>query len=58
MFNELKRRRAEKEQRTKSGTQSPDLGEHISSSNDEYEGEGEKDGDQEVSLFNFAKIIS
>ncbi|CAG8447252.1 133_t:CDS:2 [Funneliformis mosseae] len=41
-FSELKRRRAEKEQKTKSGSQSPELGEHVSSSNDEYEG-GEKD---------------
>ncbi|GBC09128.1 hypothetical protein RclHR1_08620004 [Rhizophagus clarus] len=45
-FNEFKRRRAEKEQKTKSGSQSPEL-EHGSSSNDEYEGDGEKDGAHE-----------
>lgn len=47
-FNEFKRRRAEKEQKTKSGSQSPEL-EHASSSNDEYEGDGEKDSTHEVS---------
>ncbi|RIA88121.1 hypothetical protein C1645_739631 [Glomus cerebriforme] len=43
-FNEFKRRRAEKEQKTKSGSQSPEPGEPASSSNDEYEGDGDKDG--------------
>jgi RNA polymerase-associated protein RTF1 len=46
-FIELRRRRAEKEQK-KSGSQSPELGEHVSSSNDEYEKDGSDT--QEVSL--------
>jgi RNA polymerase-associated protein RTF1 len=48
-FNEFKRRRAEKEQKTKSGSQSPEPGEQASSSNDEYEKDGD-DTPEEVSI--------